>query len=392
MNDPLLQRVAATFARHFDAPPTLVVRAPGRVNLIGEHTDYNDGFVLPCAIDYQTLVAVRPRSDRTVRVVAADAGDAIDEFRLDHAITQRTDAPWANYVRGVAVMLQERGLVLRGAEMAIAGNVPQGAGLSSSAALEVAVAQAFKSLHGLNDLSLTDLALIAQRAENRFVGCQCGVMDQLISARGEQGHALLIDCRSLHTQAVPLPEDLAVVIVESRVTRGLVGSEYNLRREQCEAAARHCGVKALRDLDLPTLASRANGFDATVYRRARHVITENARTVEAAQALAANHLPRLGELMAQSHVSMRDDFEITVPALDQLVALLQSVIGTQGGARMTGGGFGGCAVALLPQSMVATVREAVARHYRSPEGAPGVVHVCRATSGVEALTDPVDPR
>jgi galactokinase len=214
----------------------------------------------------------------------------------------------------------------------------------------------------------------------------------LISARGERDHALLIDCRSLHTLAVPLPEDLAVVIVESRVTRGLVGSEYNVRRAQCEAAARHCGVKALRDLDRPALAAHASALDATVLKRARHVITENARTVEAAQALAANHLPRLGELMAQSHTSMRDDFEITVPALDQLVALLQSVIGKQGGARMTGGGFGGCAVALLPQAMVPALREAVARHYRSPEGAPGVVHVCRASPGVQTLTDPVEPR
>jgi galactokinase len=386
MNDQLKRRVVASFAATFDAPPAIVVRAPGRVNLIGEHTDYNDGFVLPCAIDYQTLVAARTRNDMTVRVVAADYGDALDEFRLDQAIVRRTDAAWANYVRGVVVMLQERGLSVRGADIAIAGNIPQGAGLSSSASLEVAIAQTFKSLFGLDHLSATDLALISQRAENRFVGCQCGIMDQLISARGQQGHALLIDCRSLDARAVHLPDDLAVMIVDSRVSRGLVDSEYNTRRQQCEASARHYGVGALRDLDLATLVARSSGLDATVLKRARHIVTENARTLDAARALASNDLVRLGELMAQSHASMRDDFEITVPAIDSLVALLQSVIGTHGGARMTGGGFGGCVVALLPESAAAQASEAVARRYRSPDGVPAIVHVCHATSGAETLT------
>ncbi len=387
MNAQLQQRVLARFTAAFGAPPTLVVRAPGRVNLIGEHTDYNDGFVLPCAIDYETRVAARPRGDMLVRVVAADYGDTLDEFELDQPIAQRADAPWANYVRGVVVMLLERGLALRGAELAIAGNVPQGAGLSSSASLEVAVAQTFKSLHGLDSLSPTDLALTAQRAENRFVGCQCGIMDQLISARGEQGHALLIDCRSLETRAVPLPDDLAVMIVHSRVKRGLVDSAYNTRREQCEEAARHCGVKALRELDLAALEARAGGLGGVVFQRARHVVTENQRTLDAAQALAARDLVRLGELMAQSHTSMRDDFEITVPAIDRLVETLQAAIGTEGGARMTGGGFGGCVVALLPQASVAAAREAVLHNYRSPEGEPGVVHICHAAQGVQTLTD-----
>jgi galactokinase len=383
---PLLQRVVCAFANAYGGPPESVVRAPGRVNLIGEHTDYNDGFVLPCAIDYETQVAAARRDDGLLRVVAADYGDAVDEFRVGAPIMRRADAPWANYVRGVVAMLQERGIALRGAELAIAGNVPQGAGLSSSASLEVAVLHALNTLHALG-LDATETALIAQRAENEFVGCQCGVMDQLISARGQAGHALLIDCRSHAARAVPLPPDLAVMIVHSQVARGLVDSAYNERRRQCEAAARHFGVRALRDIDSAALeGTGAAGLDAQVLRRARHVVTENARTLQAADALAANDLPRLGALMAQSHRSMRDDFQITVPAIDRLVEIAQGAIGDHGGARMTGGGFGGCIVALLPRERVAAVQAAIQTHYRAPNGEPARVWVCQACDGVGAIT------
>jgi galactokinase len=277
--------------------------------------------------------------------------------------------------------LQAHGLALQGADLALAGDVPQGAGLSSSASLEVAVTQAFKTLQGFDDLSPTDMALIAQRAENLFVGCNCGIMDQLVSARGEAGNALLIDCRSLKTQAVPLPSDLAVMIVHSRIRRGLVGSEYNTRRQQCEAAAKHFGVKALRDVSLSRLQTDAGDLDATVLRRARHIVTENQRTLDAATALAAGDLRQMGVLMAASHDSMRDDFEITVPAMDELVAILQTAIGALGGARMTGGGFGGCAVALMPLDKVEAVRSAVESNYRSPMGEVGTVYVCQASAG-----------
>ena len=379
----LRQRVEASFAAAFDARPQAVVRAPGRVNLIGEHTDYNDGFVLPCAINYETLVAGRLRDDQRVRVVAADYGNAIDEFRLDAPITPRTDLPWADYVRGVVKMLLEHGLPLRGADLAIAGDVPQGAGLSSSASLEVAVGQAFKTLQGLADLSPTDLALLAQRAENEFVGCQCGVMDQLVAACGQAGHAVLIDCRSLQVRAVKLPADAAVMVVHSRVSRGLVDSEYNSRCAQCEAVSRFFGVKALRDLSLDTLVAQSNELDPLL-RRARHVVTENQRTLAAADALASGDLRRMGVLMAQSHASMRDDFEITVPAIDQLVSIAQRAIGDEGGARMTGGGFGGCIVALLPRARVGVVRDAIATQYRAPSGEPAIVYVCDAAAGAGA--------
>ncbi len=378
-------RAQAAFARHFDAAPLHLVQAPGRVNLIGEHTDYNDGFVLPCAIHHGTVIALRPRTDRQVRVVAADYADALDQFCLDEPITARPDALWANYVRGVVQQLLQRGWPLAGLDLAISGDVPQGAGLSSSASLEVAVAQAFKTAQGFAELSATQMAQLAQAAENQFVGCNCGIMDQLISAQGQAGHALLIDCRSLQTQAVPLPAGLALMIVESRVQRGLVDSEYNLRRQQCEAAARHAGVPALRDLDEASLARHAAGLDAVTLRRARHVVSENARTLAAAQALAAGDWAELGALMAASHASMRDDFEITVPAIDRLVAILQSVIGTQGGARMTGGGFGGCVVALMPEHLVPAAQAAVQTQYRNPAGEPGRIHLCQAAAGAGTL-------
>jgi len=380
----LKPRVRAAFQAAFGAAPTTLVRAPGRVNLIGEHTDYNDGFVLPCAIDCETLVAVSPRSDTLLRVVAADYANAMDEFDLAQPITHRAHAPWPDYVRGVVAMLRQRGLPLQGANLAIAGNVPQGAGLSSSASLEVAVLQALNHAQGLG-LNATEIALLAQQAENEFVGCQCGIMDQLISARGQAGHALLIDCRSLAARPVPLPDDLAVMIVHSRVARGLVDSAYNERRQQCEAAARHYGVKALRDLNLATLQDGAAGLAPLTLQRARHVVTENQRTLDAAEALASGDLKRLGALMAASHESMRDDFQITVPAIDRLVEIAQQAIGEQGGARMTGGGFGGCVVALMPQARVAAVQAAFASQYRAPSGEAATVWVCHARDGASAV-------
>jgi galactokinase len=386
MISPIVSHTAFdAFNRAFGRAMARLVQAPGRVNLIGEHTDYNDGFVLPCAINHGTMIAARSRHDMTVRVVAADYRHAVDEFRLDAPIVARPDMQWANYVRGTVKHLLAHGVDIRGADLALAGDVPQGAGLSSSASLEVAVIQAFKTLFRLDSLQPTTMAKIAQAAENQFVGCACGIMDQLISARGVDDHALLIDCRSLTATPVKLPEGLAVVIVNSRVQRGLVDSEYNLRRRQCEAAARHMGVVALRDVPLEAFEARTGWPDEVVRRRARHIITENQRTLDAADALKAGDLRRVGQLMAQSHASMRDDFEITVPAIDRLVEIMHAEIGDEGGCRMTGGGFGGCAVALVPESKVESVREAVAAHYRSPTGDSADVYVCRASAGAGTL-------
>jgi len=368
------------FEQTFGYPATIAVRAPGRVNLIGEHTDYNDGFVLPCAIDYDTVIVCAQRNDRNIRVIAADYDNQQDTFALDEAIVSDPAKPWANYVRGVVKHLLLRNGDFSGADLVISGNVPQGAGLSSSASLEVAVGKALTALYDL-PLSGEQLALNGQEAENQFVGCNCGIMDQLISALGKQDHALLIDCRSLETKAVSLPKNAAVVIINSNVKRGLVDSEYNTRRKQCEEAARFFGVKALRDVSIDTFNARQPGLDAVVAQRARHIISENDRTLAAAQALAVGDLKTMGVLMADSHASMRDDFAITVPAVDTLVDIVKSVIGEQGGVRMTGGGFGGCIVALIPEELVDYVRHAVESEYFAQTGLKETFYVCQASLG-----------
>ena len=380
-----IEKARAAFAAAFSAPAALTVQAPGRVNLIGEHTDYNGGFVLPCAIDYHTAISGSSRSDRRVRVISVDYGNESDEFDLDAPIDPLGDRLWANYVRGVVKYLLEAGYALGGANMVISGNVPQGAGLSSSASLEVAVGQFFKSLNAL-DIAPTEIALISQRAENRFVGCNCGIMDQLISAQGEADHALLIDCRSLVTKSVEMPSDIVVVIINSNVQRGLVGSEYNTRREQCEEAARFFGVKVLRDVDLPGFEARQAGLDPLVARRARHIITDSQRAVDLSDALKTGDLARIGQLMADSHASMRDDFEITVPPVDALVNIVKQVLGKAGGVRMTGGGFGGCVVALMPQELVAPVRAAVTADYRAASGLDASIYVCHASAGAGVVS------
>ncbi|WP_395616263.1 galactokinase [Sphingorhabdus sp.] len=378
----LLDRVTAVFTEQFGHAPDLVVRAPGRVNLIGEHTDYNDGFVLPCAIGPANMVAISKRDDDRVDVVAADFDDARDSFALIPPPERNLSQPWADYVRGTLLVLQNDGHALSGAKIAIAGNLPKGAGLSSSAALAVAVGKANLALNGI-DIDNRRLAQIAQKAECDFVGTQCGIMDQLISAQGKADHALLIDCRSLEVTDILIPDDVAIMIVHSGVTRGLVDGHYNDRRRQCEAAAAAMGVSALRDADLDNLA--AANLDAVTTARARHVITENQRTLDAADALAKNDLVTLGMLMAQSHASMRDDFEITIPAIDDLVALLQNAIGDQGGTRMTGGGFGGAAVAIMPRARVADVQASINAAYKTPNGDAPLIMIERPGPGVAIL-------
>ncbi|MBA8783894.1 galactokinase [Aeromonas caviae] len=373
-----------TFYTQYGYHPTLAIQAPGRVNLIGEHTDYNDGFVLPCAIDYQTVISAAPRQDSLIRVIAADYHNQLDEFDLHHPIEARPEYLWANYVRGVVKYLLLRGCQLTGADLVISGNVPQGAGLSSSASLEVAVGQIFKEMNHL-DISQADIALNGQLAENRFVGCNCGIMDQFISALGQQDHALLIDCRSLDTRPVSMPADIDVVIINSNVRRGLVDSEYNTRRAQCEEAARHFGVKALRDLTMQQFTERANELDPVVASRARHVISENERTLAAADALANEDMVMMAELMAQSHASMRDDFAITVPAIDALVDMIKEIIGSRGGVRMTGGGFGGCVVALVPRALTPVVCEQVNSRYPLLSGLQPNIYICKPSAGAGSI-------
>ena len=380
----LIQNVKASFEQVLGYRATHIVQAPGRVNLIGEHTDYNDGFVLPCAINYQTVVAAAKRDDNIVRVVSVDYDNAVDEFDLTQEITFQQDKMWANYIRGVVKCLMGRGFEFKGADISVTGNVPQGAGLSSSAALEVVIGQTFKVLYNL-EISQAEVALNGQQAENEFVGCNCGIMDQMISAEGRANHAMLLDCRSLETQAVSMPEDMAVVIINSNKKRGLVDSEYNTRREQCEEAARIFGVPALRDVTIEQFNAEVSELDEMVAKRARHVITENDRTVEAAQALRTHDMKRMGELMAASHASMRDDFEITVKEVDTLVDMVKDVIGDQGGVRMTGGGFGGCIVALVPPALVDEIKTTVEQKYQAATGLKESIYVCQAKDGASLI-------
>jgi len=378
-------QVLTHFAQLMGAAPDLAVGAPGRVNLIGEHTDYNDGFVLPAAIGLQSIVAVRRRSDGIVRLIAADFGDAVSEFDLAAPIAPDTAQPWSNYIRGVAATMQSDGVEFRGLDMLVAGDIPQGSGLSSSASLSVASAMAFGGLFAPGRFDPTAIALIAQRAECDFVGMRCGNMDQLASAHGLAGHALLIDCRSLDVRPVALPHGLAMLIVHSGIRRGLVDGAYNERRAQCERVAGHFGVAALRDVTPSALDAARGDLDPTAWRRARHVVTENERTLAAAKAMEAGDLILLGELMALSHASMREDFEITTPAIDRLVAELQRVIGGRGGARMTGGGFGGAVVALVEADAVAAVTAHVQATYHTPEGQRPAIMVERASAGASFL-------
>jgi galactokinase len=376
----MLTKLDSVFSQTFGSAPTRHFQAPGRVNLIGEHTDYNDGFVLPCAIDYQTLVAVTPRDDMTISVVAVDYSNQQDEFSVDSEIEVHPTQLWSNYVRGVVKHLQLRGHVFKGANLAIAGNVPQGAGLSSSASLEVVIGETFRSLYNLS-LTKAEVALNGQEAENQFVGCQCGIMDQMVSACGSKLNALLLDCRSLETELISMPEDLAVMIINSNVKRGLVDSEYNTRRLQCEEAAAILGLKALRDISLLELQNNKDKLPEVVYRRAHHVVSDSERTVLAAQALRANDVVQLSQLMAQSHVSMRDDFEITVSPIDFAVKILTEYLGDKGGVRMTGGGFGGCMVALMPHDMVEGAKSLMAERYQAETGYKETIYICSASDG-----------
>ena len=374
------RQVVQAFEERFGAAPACVVRAPGRVNLIGEHTDYNDGFVLPLAIDRAAWIALRPAAGRAVTVHSLDFGE-VDTFDLDRVAPQ--PGSWANYVRGVAWALQQRGHALAGWEGVLAGDVPLGAGLSSSAALEMAVARAFAAV-GDWPWDPPAMALSGQMAENKWVGVNTGIMDQMISAAGVAGHALLIDCRSLETTSIPLPAGYAVVVLDTATRRGLAGSAYNERRSQCEAAARHFGVKALRDVSVSQLEAAQADLDPLIYRRARHVVTENARVLQACDEMRTGNALELGRLLDASHASLRDDFEVSSHELNVIVEVAQAHRACLG-ARMTGAGFGGCAVALVAEGGLADFVVHAIAGYTAATGLVPRVYVCRATDGAAVV-------
>ncbi len=364
-----------------------IYRAPGRVNLIGEHTDYNDGFVMPAAIDFSTWVAISPRDDRVVSVYSENFHEHAN-FDLDDA-TPQPKKHWSDYVKGVAVTLEQSGYRLRGAQLHIRGDVPIGAGLSSSAAIEVATGYALLTNSGFA-ISHTELAQICQRAESEFVGMRCGIMDQFISCHGQKGKALLLDCRSLEYELLPLSDQARLVICNTMVKHELAGGEYNKRRAECEEGVGHLaqrlpGVRALRDVTAADLESHGRDLPELIYRRCRHVVTENARVIKAAAALERNDLSDFGRLMDESHRSLRDDYEVSCEELNLMVALAGALPGVYG-ARMTGGGFGGCSVNLVASESVGEFKRRVADEYQKATGLAPEIYVCNLADGAEEMT------
>lgn len=367
------------FKKNFQCSADIVCYAPGRVNLIGDHTDYNEGFVLPAAINYGTTIAASVRDDNRVRVYAHDCGLQTSEFYLDDFKFDE-QMMWCNYVKGTLQALLKKFPDIHGANLVVTGNVPQGAGLSSSASFEITILKTFTQLNKLV-LNGVDAALMGQQAENEFVGCNCGIMDQLISAMGKKNHAMLLDCKDLSFEDAPIPDDLTLFIVNSNVQRGLVDSEYNLRREQCEQVAEYFGVKTLREVSMEQLNSAKGNIDSVLFKRARHVISENARALTTLQALKSNDIATISLAMKESHRSLRDDFEVTTKEMDGLVDIIDNVIGTNGGVRMTGGGFGGCVVALVPTTLVTKLSEVVNRQYPQQFTLKPSIYLCTATKG-----------
>ena len=392
----LLQRVRSEFEQAFGTAvrPSIAV-APGRVNLIGEHTDYNDGFVLPMAIDRHVAVAFAPRADGIVRAYAAEFGQT-RELSLDALARRTTSDPtrrssrggWFGYVAGVVWAMLGAGQRVQGADLAIAADLPVGAGLSSSAALEMAVARALCAVSGIA-WEPRAAARFGQQAEHEFAGVACGIMDQLSVAAAREGSALLVDCRSLDIRDVPVPDTARILVFDSGVRRELATSAYNDRRAACERVVaalheRHTWIRALRDADDALLADVAPTLDPTDVRRASHVIAENQRPASLADAFAAGDLARAGRLMMHSHASLRDLYEVSSPELDTLVDLAIEQPGCTG-ARLTGAGFGGCAIALVEAGSVERVLSSVEAGYEKRVGRVPTAFVCLPSQGAQVI-------
>ncbi len=392
MGEELLARARAGFKRLCPEHRgrAAMVRAPGRVNLIGEHTDYNGGYVLPVAIERETVMAGATRDDRTVRVAALDL-DCMASFGLDSLERSTGDESWVNYIKGVAAVLESQGRRLCGMDVVIAGDIPIGSGLSSSAALEVAAARLWSELDAL-EMEPVQLALAAQQAENEFVGMHCGIMDQMASVLGREGHAVFLDCGTLEHRLVPLPSQRArIVICDSGVRRELTASEYNRRREQCEQAVEALrrllpGIRTLRDVDTEALVSVQGVLDPLLFLRARHVVSENKRVLDSVEALQQDDLDCFGRLMNASHDSLRDDYEVSCRELDILVEAARGVPGVLG-SRLTGAGFGGCTVSLVEDPAVQGFKEDVASHYRRETGRDIEVIVTGAAEGARRVEE-----
>ena len=366
-------------------------RAPGRVNLIGEHTDYNDGFVMPAAIGFSTWVAVRPLDVRKLSIFSENFGEEV-EFDLDEA-NPTSRGHWSDYVISVAVMLERAGHRLHGADLRIRGEVPIGSGLSSSAALEVATACALASNSDL-DIDRTELARLCRRAENEFVGARVGIMDQFVSCHGQAGKALLLDCRSLDYELFPLSDATRLVVCNTMVRHELASGAYNERRHQCETGVKHLaaslpGINALRDVTLEQLTYLGGDLSDVIYRRCRHVISENSRVLAAGEALRRGEVATFGQLMDESHRSLRDDYEVSCAELDLMVDLARKVDGVFG-SRMTGGGFGGCTISLVAAGQVDEFKTLVAQGYENATKLRPEIYVCEPADGAGEVISVID--
>ena len=363
-----------------------IYRAPGRVNLIGEHTDHNEGFVLPMAIDFSTWVAIAQREDRRVVIRSENFAETV-EFDLDESL-RCGSGHWSDYSRGVALMIERAGHCLRGAELLVESEVPIGSGLSSSAAIEVATGVALLDTFAV-PVARLELAKLCQQAENEFVGMRCGLMDQFISCFGQTGQALMLDCRSLEYRFLPLPDDLKVVVCNTMVKHELASSAYNARRADCEQGVLLLAealpkVRALRDLSVDELERFRPALPEAIYRRCRHVVSENGRVLEAAAALAGNDMISFGELIRESHRSLRDDYEVSCEELDLMADLANQTEGVYG-ARMMGGGFGGCTVNLVRARNVDSFKKGVADGYERVTGRAPEIYVCSPAQGAERV-------
>ena len=373
--------IAEKFRAKFGVNPQ-VYRAPGRVNLIGEHTDYNDGFVMPAAIGFYCWVAVSPRQDRKL-VVSSQEFPEQAEVDLSAQPPKPTHT-WSDYSVGVAAQLELAGFRLSGANLLVHGEVPIGAGLSSSASIEVATALALAEESGLS-IERSHLARICQQAENDFVGMRCGIMDQFISLHRRANHAVMLDCRSLRYELVPIPQSVKLVICNTGVKHKLAGGEYNRRREECEEALRALSkampnIRALRDVSREQLEEHRGLLSEISYKRARHIVTENERVLKSVETLRAGDLKQFGESMAESHVSLRDFFQVSCAELDLMVELANRQPGVYG-ARMTGGGFGGSTINLVDERYCAAFAENVAKGYQQETGIAAALYVCMPADG-----------
>lgn len=381
-----LRELARQFEVRFGNVPR-IFRAPGRVNLIGEHTDYNEGFVMPAAVEFSSLVAISPRPDRKLLIQSNQFPGEL-EFDVDRLPAHRTSS-WRDYVLGVAVVLRQHGSALQGANLLLHGNVPIGSGLSSSASIEVASALAFISLDS-KQFSLPEIAKVCRQAENEFVGARVGIMDQFVSCMGKAGHALLLDCRSLQFQFAPIPAGVELVVCNTMVKHDLASGAYNQRRDECEEGVRYFAkadstIRALRDVSPELLERIGPQLPPTIRKRCTHVIRENQRTLDAARALAVGNLARMGTLMRDSHDSLRDLYEVSCRELDAMVDAAEGLPGFIGG-RMTGGGFGGCTVNLVREENAIAFAEQITERYRAATGITPQIYPCRADNGAQELT------